>query len=123
MQQLAAERGFTLLEVMFVMTIVVILIAMPVASYVTFTRRANDATAKANLQIVLPAIEGFHANNQTYLGMTLQKLKNGYDRSIDPASYTLTDLTDSSYCVASSSGSQTWRREGPGAAMVQGGCS
>jgi prepilin-type N-terminal cleavage/methylation domain-containing protein len=120
--RLAAEHGFTLLELAIVLAIIAILITIPVASYIAFDRRANDATAQSNVHIVLPSIEAYYADHKTYAGMTLAALHSDYDSAIVPSSYSLTNLGDSSYCVSSSSGNRTWKRQGPGAPIVQGGC-
>lgn len=118
----AAELGFTLVELVVVMTVIGILVTIPIASFLHFRDQANDATARANVHVVVPSIESYFADNSTYVGMTLAGLKASYDHAIDPARYTLTSLTATGYCVSSSAGGRTWKKAGPGAQYTSGGC-
>lgn len=118
----AAETGFTLVELIVVMVIISILITLPIASYLHFTDRANSAVAKGMVREIAPSIEAFYADHTTYTGMTLAGLKTTYDSALDPAVYTLSGLTGSTYCVSSSKGGQSWKKDGPGADIVQGSC-
>jgi hypothetical protein len=55
--------------------------------------------------------------------MTLPGLKTSYDQSIVPSRYTLTNLTGSTYCVSATHGTQSWKKDGPGAVIQPGACS
>jgi Tfp pilus assembly protein PilE len=121
--RLAAEDGFTLLERGIVLTIVAVLLTIPISSYLTFSRRANDATAKANVHIVSSAIEAYYDDHDSYDGMTLATLGREYDTWIEPSKYSLSDVTETSYCVSSTSGRRSWKREGPGTKIVRGKCT
>lgn len=121
-RRLAAEHGFTLLELVLVSVMLAILITIAAVSYLGYRQHANDATARSNVRAILPAIESYHSENSTYLGMTLLGLKLAYDQSIDPSMYKLTSLSDTGYCVSSAIGGQTWKRTGPGTDIVSGDC-
>jgi len=57
--------------------------------------------------------------------MTLAGLRSTYDASIDPASYSFGDssnLTETSFCVQSTSADKTWRKNGPSAPIESGAC-
>ncbi len=95
----AKSRGFTLIELMIVMFIVVIVTAIAVPSYsaqVQKTRRVEGVSALLELAILM---ERYYANNGTYLAATATALtgssssENGfYGLTINPLvaeSYTL----------------------------------
>ncbi len=118
------QKGFTLIELLVVVIILGILTAIAIPSYLSFKGRANNAAAAANVRSVVPSIESFYADNNTYSGMTLDSLKSTYDQALDTSKYSLpsADLSGSSYCVSSTSGGQTWFKNGPSAAIAQGTC-
>jgi general secretion pathway protein G len=122
-QRLSAEQAFTLTEMVIVLVIISILLVVTMVSYLGYRDKANNATARANVHVILPSIEMYHADTGSYVGMTLSGLKTSYDQSIDPSMYTLTSLTDSDYCVASSVGGKSWKKTGPGTDIVPGVCT
>ena len=117
------QKGFTLVELLVVVIILGILTAIAVPSYLSFTSRANNNAAKANVRAIIPTIESYFADNDTYTGMTLDALKSTYDQALDTNKYTLTGVTGSTYCVTSSSGGSAWMKDGPSAAIEAGDCS
>ena len=116
------EKGFTLIELLVVVIILGILTAIAIPSYLSFKGRANDAAAKANVRSVIPDIESYFADNNTYVGMTLDSLKSSYDQALDTSKYTLKSLTATNYCIDSTSGSSTWSKAGPASAIASGAC-
>jgi prepilin-type N-terminal cleavage/methylation domain-containing protein len=120
--RVGSEEGFTLIELVIVCVIVAILLSILLVSYVGYRDKANDAKAGADVRIVLPSVEAFHGDNDTYVGMTPAGLKAAYDTSIDPATYTITSLSATGYCVASARGGRSWRKDGPGQPIAPGTC-
>ena len=118
----ADDTGFTLVELIIVMVIVGILVALPVASYLHFTDRADSAVARSNVREIAPSTEAYYADHTTYVGMTVNGLRQAYDQALDPAHYTLTSLTATGYCVSSSVGSASWKKQGPDVDYEEGSC-
>ena len=117
------EKGFTLIELLVVVIILGILTAIAVPSYLSFRGRAQDSANKANVRSVIPTIESWYADHNTYVGMTLASLKASYDQALDTSKYTLT-ASSTTYCVQSpqGTGSQVWRKNGPAAALENTNC-
>jgi prepilin-type N-terminal cleavage/methylation domain-containing protein len=111
------ERGMTLVELIIVMMLVAILMLVAVSAFRGYRDRANNTAAKENIYTVLPAVSGYFVDHDSYAGMTLAGLKADYDSGINPAHYSLGSVppTDTTYCIQSSSGDRTWRKNGPDA--------
>jgi prepilin-type N-terminal cleavage/methylation domain-containing protein len=126
------EQGFTLIELLVVVVILGILTAIAVPSYLSFQGRSKDAAAKADLRVLLPSVESFYADNNTYVGMSfgdpatdpLSLLK--YDQSIKPDDFAMGTLTATTYCVETDPTGQdklnAWHVTGPGAVYATGAC-
>ena len=116
------EKGFTLIELLVVVIILGILTAIAVPSYLSFRGRAEDSANKANVRSVIPSIESYYADNNTYSTMTLTLLKTNYDQALDVSKYALASLTDTGYCVQSpTSGGHIWHYS-PGSGIASAGC-
>jgi prepilin-type N-terminal cleavage/methylation domain-containing protein len=118
-------RGFTLVEMLVVLLIISLLLAIAVSSFLGARERGERSVAQANVRAILPAIHTYHVDHSTFVGMTLDDLRTSYDGSLDPSRYSFGDpsnLTDSSYCVQSTQGGETYRKAGPAADIVPGLC-
>jgi type IV pilus assembly protein PilA len=118
------EKGFTLIELLVVVIILGILTAIAIPSYLSFTGRAQDSANKANVRSIVPSIESYYADNNTYSGMTLANLQSTYDQALDQSKYLLKSVTDTSYCIQSpaSGTSHVFSKGGPASAINSGAC-
>ena len=117
----ASEDGFTLVEVLIVTMIIAILLSVPVVSYVVFKNRGKDAVAQANLRAALPSINAYFADEGSYAGMTVEVLRENYDRRL-PASVRIfvPESDPATYCIDSTVGNRSWRKQGPQAELEGG---
>ena len=104
-----AERddGFTLVELIVVMVVIGVLATVAVTSYLGFRDRAARISAQANVRTVIPALDAYHVEKETYAGATLSILRTGYDLQIDDSaasSYKISDETPTSFCLQSAIG-------------------
>jgi type IV pilus assembly protein PilA len=122
--RLRDERGMTLIELVIVIIVIAILIAFATSSYLGYRERANDSAAQSNIYNLVPSIQGYYIDHDSYAGMTLDGLKASYDSAIDPALYSFGSSapTESTYCVHTSSGGRTWRKNGPVADVERLSC-
>lgn len=61
------KKGFTLIEILVVLTIIVLLTAAAVVTYSVFLKQSRDAKRKADLGQVAAALEMYRSNNDTYI--------------------------------------------------------
>ena len=81
-----------------------------------------DEAAKSTLREVIPPIESYYADNRSYAGVTLRGLKATYDQALDLSKYSLSGVTDTTYCVSTGSGAAAWHTNGPAEPMTAGLC-
>jgi general secretion pathway protein G len=85
-------RGFTLIEVLIVITLIVVLAAVGMPTYQNSVRRAQEATLKENLFRMNDAIDQYYADKNKYPASLQDLVSDGYLRKIpeDP----ITDSAD-----------------------------
>lgn len=59
-------EGFTLIEILVVITIITLLATVGISSYTTLTRQSFDSRRKADLEEVRAALEMYKSNNGVY---------------------------------------------------------
>lgn len=118
------ERGFTLVEILVVIIVISILSMLALSAYIGYRERAHDAAAQENIHRLVPSIQGYFVDHDSYSGMTIAQLTTSYDAAINPALFSLGSgaPTQSTYCVQSSSSGRTWRKNGPTAALQSQSC-
>jgi prepilin-type N-terminal cleavage/methylation domain-containing protein len=111
--RLVGESGFTLLELLMVMSVVGTLLGIAVPSMVGFTGYARQVAAEADLREAVPAAEDYATETGSYTGLTRAALV-----SIDPGIAGDVDVLsadDGGYCLyASGRGVSV---QGPGGAL------
>lgn len=60
------NRGFTLIEILVVVTIIGLLTLTAVVTYGAFLKQSRDAKRKADLSQIASAVEMYRSNNDTY---------------------------------------------------------
>lgn len=68
------NNGFTLIEILVVVTIIVLLTAAGLVSYSVFLKQSRDVRRKADLAQVSAALEMYRSNNDTYPTTGLSQL-------------------------------------------------
>ena len=113
----ARQDGFTMIEVLTVLVIILALLAILVPAYVGFAVRASDSSAKADLRAAMPAVEAYRADNGSYVGMTVSALL-AYDNGLATGLGIHGSPTATSYCLTDTIGGRVWSVSGPGAAVA-----
>jgi len=77
-------RGFTLVELMVVMTIIALLIAIAVPRYFHSIDNAREATLKQDLSVMREAIDKFYGDHERYPKSLEELVTRKYIRVIPP---------------------------------------
>ncbi len=76
------DRGFTLIEVLIVLTLVVVLASIGMATYSNSVRRAREAVLKEDLFRMRDAIDQYYADKNKYPQALQDLVTDGYLREI-----------------------------------------
>lgn len=82
--ELATTRGFTLVELMVVMSIIALLIAIAVPRYFHSIDNAREATLKQDLSVMREAIDKYYGDHERYPPSLQELASKKYIRSIPP---------------------------------------
>ena len=80
--KLSRARGFTIIELLVVITILVILATMGMTQYKNSVRRAEEATLKENLFRMRDAIDQYYADKNKYPADLADLVAEGYIREV-----------------------------------------
>jgi len=93
-------RGFTLIELMVVMTVIALLISIAVPRYFHSVEKAKEASLRNSLSVMRVAIDKFYGDNERYPSSIAELVNKKYIRAVpvDP-------ITEST---------ETWVTQAPG---------
>ena len=98
------EAGFTMVELMIVMAIMLVLTTLAVASYTTAVKHAREAVLREDLQVMRTAISSYTMDKEKAPQSLDDLVQSGYLRAIpvDPMTHSSdTWVTDSSQAMYS----------------------
>ncbi|MGH3066511.1 MAG: type II secretion system protein [Gaiellaceae bacterium] len=116
-----SEDGFTLVEVLAVMSVMAILLAIAIGFQTAARVRAADAVAKSNIDVAVPAFHAYRLDNDTFAGMTLAGLQGSYSAGLQ--GFDILSAGAASYCVRSTVEGRSWYKNGPSAPITTTACS
>jgi general secretion pathway protein G len=77
-------KGFTLIELMVVLTIIALLLSLAVPRYFHSVSKAREATLRQDLDTMRDAIDKFHGDNGHYPASLQELVSRKYLRTIPP---------------------------------------
>ncbi len=86
-------KGFTLIELMVVMTVIALLLSLAVPRYFHSLDKAREATLRQDLNTMRDAIDKFHGDNGRYPSSLEELVSRKYMRTIPPDPITGNDST------------------------------
>ncbi len=101
------RSGFTLLELLVVISIIAILIGLSSVSYTTAQKKSRNSKRRGDIQAVSKAFEQYYALNQGYINnctTMAASLPQGLPtdpKNVAPYTYTFTCPDTVSYCICS----------------------
>jgi general secretion pathway protein G len=89
LKQTASESGFTLIELMVVMTIIALLAAIAIPNYLKSVQKANEAVLKTDLQVMRQAISSYTVDKEKAPQGLDDLVQAGYlkDIPVDPITH------------------------------------
>jgi len=81
---------------------------------------SDEEMAATNVRAAIPAIEAYYADNSSYAGVTVAKLR-AYDYGIADIEVAVSS-DGNGYCLVSTVGSATMSKQGPAGDLQPGGC-
>jgi general secretion pathway protein G len=90
---LEAQGGFTLIEVLIVVTLIVVLAGMGLATYTTSIRRSKEAVLHEDLFRMRDAIDQYYADKGHYPADLASLVTDGYMRTVPKDPLTLSSDT------------------------------
>src|SRR5687768_11610482 len=82
MSRLRSSRGFTMIELLIVMTIIIVLASLGMVGYRNSVRRSEEAVLKENLFRMRDAMDQFYADKNKWPGDLSELVSEGYIREI-----------------------------------------
>lgn len=87
-RRLARHRGFTMIELVMVVSIIVVLAGIGMAQYRLGVLRAQEAVLKEDLYRMRDALDQYHADKQKYAPSLEDLVTDGYLRAIPKDPFT-----------------------------------
>jgi general secretion pathway protein G len=85
--------GFTLVELMVVLTVIALMLSVVVPDYIGRVRRAEEATLQENLALMRDALDKHYADAGKYPGTLEELVSKRYLRAIPPDPFTQSPAT------------------------------
>lgn len=95
------KKGFTLVELLVVATIIAILAGIGITSYSSLSKQSRDARRKSDLQTVRSALEFYRSDNDYYPGALTTLVPSKYLNSVPKDPKTNTEYV---YCPSPATG-------------------
>lgn len=119
---LARERAAVRPELMLTAALIFGLAGLVGFEYTSFQAGQNAARTRSDLRRVLPAADDYFADNGTYQGMTLERLRADYDTGLPTSRYVLRSASSGGFCIEATTRAQTWHASGPSDEISHGRC-
>ena len=91
-------RGFTLIEILIVITIISILLSIAIPQYKQSLRRARESVLRENLYILRTTVQQFTIDKERAPGSLEELVGEGYLRSIPPDITGRSDTWEVEFC-------------------------
>ena len=100
MKKFFGKKGFTLLELLVVISIIGLLIASGAVAFSTAQKKGRDARRRADMKAFQSAYEQYYAENTTYAACgTMNTQFSGGSAPTDPRGSYVSSCAAASYCV------------------------